>query len=73
MKLGKNDEYKLRLTVADLVQVLNKYQDVVPPKEPLALNYETTQLYYALEALRLFMEDRMIEPNYEVIDEQNKD
>lgn len=69
---GRNDEYKLQLTVSDLAKILNKYQDVRPPREPLALDYESTQLYYALEALRLYMEDRMIEPNFEVTDEQEE-
>lgn len=64
-------EYKLQIGHKELVDILHKYEQVVPPRQPLALDYDCTQLYYALEALRLFMEDQMLETNFEVTDEQD--
>jgi len=61
-------ENKLELNNQALADVLNKYSEVhLPAETALALDYESLQLYYALEALRLYMSDRMLEPNYEVV------
>ena len=66
--MGKID-YKVQIGAKEIADILDRYKDVVPPEKPLALDYETTQLYYALEALRIYMEDQMLELNFEVTDE----
>lgn len=63
---GKND-FALTIKLSDLVHILNKYQEVPISKEHIRLDYETMQLVLALEALRLYHEDRMILPSYKVV------
>lgn len=67
MKFGKNkEEYKLIIDNQALLQILNKYQDVRVHNNAIALDYESIQLYFALEALKLYMEEQLLEPNYRI-------
>lgn len=66
MKNGKSDEYALVIDNKAIAVILDKQLDVVPPTNPLALDYESMQVYYVLEALRLYMEDQMLTPNFKV-------
>ena len=59
-------EYKLLIDNKALLDILNKYQDVRVHTSAIALDYESIQLYFALEALRLYMEDYLLEPNYRI-------
>lgn len=62
---GKNN-YDAVLTKGALAEILDKYHNIAIKDEYVALDYQTLQLVYALEAVRLYLADRRLAPNYKV-------
>lgn len=62
---GKSN-YDILITKEAIKDILNKYPEIHIKNEYIALDYESIQLAYALEALRLYMEDRLLTPNFKV-------
>lgn len=64
--MGKVD-YKLLIDKKAIADILDKYTEVHPPNDViLALDYQSLQVYYMIEAVRLYMEDQLLEPNFKV-------
>lgn len=63
---GQNNEPGLIIGFNELIGIYNKLMDVSIDNKRVQLDYEHHQMVRCLEALRLYMLDHMLDPNFKV-------